>query len=292
MLIAIHSAIIDSLNFPMSTEPAIRTAAPAAVIDLGAYCRRIGYSGPLAPTLATLRALHEAHVGSISFENLNPLLGIPVGLDSESLQRKMVFGRRGGYCFEQNLLFKDVLEAIGFRVHGLAARVRMGTTDTRARTHMVLRVAADGRDYLADVGFGGDGLLEPVPLIAGTDLNLPIVPVRLLAQDGLWVLQAKQTGDWSDLYAFTLEPQERVDYQVANFYTANWPESVFRKSLTAQRVRRHERLILRNRDLTILRLGETQKREIRSAAEATLILDRLFGVEVPAGYAIPEQIFS
>src|SRR5512143_1829284 len=79
-----------------------------ALPDVAAYCRRIGYSGILAPTIATLRALHQAHVGAIPFENVDVLLGRPILLDTASLQRKLIESGRGGYCFEQNLLFKDV----------------------------------------------------------------------------------------------------------------------------------------------------------------------------------------
>src|ERR1043165_8243847 len=194
---------------PAAVQPEFQT-------DLSAYCRRIGYSGELKPTESVLRALHEAHVGSIPFENVDVLLERPILLDSASLQKKLVTQHRGGYCFEQNLLFKDVLEAIGFPVIGLGARVRFGTTGIRARTHMALLVEADGQKFLADTGFGAHGLLEPVLLASGSEIKVPVVSFRLLESEGLWVLQATLDGGWSDLYAFTLEPQERVDYVVAN----------------------------------------------------------------------------
>ncbi|MCS6302874.1 MAG: arylamine N-acetyltransferase [Nitrospira sp.] len=70
--------------------------------DLEAYLKRIRYEGSRAVTVHTLRALHRGHVEATPFENLTPLFGHPVALDLESLQCKMVQGRRGGYCFEQN----------------------------------------------------------------------------------------------------------------------------------------------------------------------------------------------
>src|SRR6476646_6829320 len=113
-----------------------------ATIDLDAYFERIRYAGGRAPTLATLAAIHARHAEAIAFENLNPLMGWPVRLDVESLQQKMVRDGRGGYCFEQNLLFKHALDALGFRVTGLAARVLWGAPEdtVTARSHMVLRV--------------------------------------------------------------------------------------------------------------------------------------------------------
>src|SRR3954471_2052207 len=138
-----------------------------SVLDLGAYLERVGYSGDLVPGEAVLEALHLAHATHIPFENLDILLGRPVLLDLESLQAKLVRGQRGGYCFEQNTLFAAALEELGFSVTRLAARVRSGASGPRPRTHMLLRVDVEGWPWLADVGFGGDGLLLPVPLVAG-----------------------------------------------------------------------------------------------------------------------------
>ena len=83
---------------------------------------RVGYSGERTPTLKTLQAIHIHHAESIPFENLNPFLGLPVNLDLESLQQKLVRSGRGGYCYEQNLLLSHVLNTLGFKVTGLAAR--------------------------------------------------------------------------------------------------------------------------------------------------------------------------
>src|SRR5262249_40888697 len=125
-------------------------------LDLDAYRQRIGYTGELAPTRAVLEALHLAHATHVPFENLDIQLGRPIRIDLESLQSKLVCGRRGGYCFELNTLFAAVLERTGFRVTRLAARVRLSATRLLPRTHMLLRVEAGGAAYLADVGFGGE----------------------------------------------------------------------------------------------------------------------------------------
>ena len=94
------------------------------MVDLDAYFARIGYRGARAPTLEALTRIHALHVEAIPFENLSPFLGEPVPLDLESLQRKLVAGGRGGWCFEHNLLFSYMLLAMGYGVRRLAARVR------------------------------------------------------------------------------------------------------------------------------------------------------------------------
>ena len=92
-------------------------AAPAIPLDLPAYLRRVDYAGDLSPSRATLDALHLAHATAIPFENLDILLGVPIRLDLASLQAKLVAGRRGGYCFEQNALFACVLRGTRIRGH-------------------------------------------------------------------------------------------------------------------------------------------------------------------------------
>src|SRR5262245_46685487 len=150
---------------------------------LDAYLRRIGYRGPRAASPEALAALHEAHVAAVPFENLDILLGRTISLDLDALEAKIVSGRRGGYCFEQNTLFRAVLERLGFRVTSLAARVRGGDV-LRPRTHMLLRVDLDEGPWLADVGFGGDGLVHPLPLAAGPGRD----GFALQREDDLWVL--------------------------------------------------------------------------------------------------------
>src|SRR5690242_5486709 len=129
-------------------------------MDLQAYTARIEYQGGLEPVLQTLQELHLAHATHIPFENLDVLLRKPIRLDADSLWAKLVCGGRGGYCFEQNALFASVLEQVGFRVTRLAARVRAGAAGIRPRSHMLLLVEG----CIADVGFGSEGLLLPVPL--------------------------------------------------------------------------------------------------------------------------------
>ncbi len=99
-----------------------KLANPLDVIDLDAYFQRIGYQGERLPTQQVLQAIHRQHAQTIAFENLNSFLKQPVHLDLASLQQKLIHEGRGGYCFEQNLLLRSVLVALGFQVTSLAAR--------------------------------------------------------------------------------------------------------------------------------------------------------------------------
>lgn len=223
----------------------------AGGFDMAAYLERIGYGGPLRPDREVLEALHLAHATHIPFENLDILLGRGIRLDLPGVQAKLVAGRRGGYCFEQNLLFSHALRAAGFTVTDLAARVRYGTRQPRPRTHMCLLVQTGDGQWLADVGFGGEGLLLPVPLVPGRLVNQFTWTYRVVAQAGLWVLQTRRGDGWLDMYAFTLEPQLASDYEMANYYTSTHPDSAFVRTLTAQLPTPAARHVLRDRHYVI-----------------------------------------
>jgi N-hydroxyarylamine O-acetyltransferase len=250
--------------------------------DLDAYLERTGYAGLRAASLQALRGLHEAHAGAIPFENLDILLGHPIRLDLPALHAKLVAGRRGGYCFEQNTLFRAALEALGFEVTSLAARVRGGGV-VRPRTHMLLRVDLPEGPFVADVGFGGDGLVHPLPLAAGQEAWLGGAGQRLVREGDLWVLQANLTGEWDDLYAFTLEPQHPVDFEMASHYTSTHPASRFVQTLTAQRTWPGGSAILRDRDLVVRQGRDTRREAIQGPEHLLQVLDREFGLAFPPG---------
>lgn len=171
---------IETTKIDLAQDDAL--PAMTAAIDLDAYFQRIGYTGERTPTLDTLRALHVRHTEAIPFENLNPLLKWPVRLDAPSLEQKLVRDGRGGYCFEQNRLLRHVLEALGFSVKGLAARVVWNAPEgaITARTHMLLRVDLNEQPYIVDVGFGGQTLTGPLRLEPDTEQTTPHEPFRLL----------------------------------------------------------------------------------------------------------------
>lgn len=252
-------------------------------LDLSGYLRRIGHPEVPFPTLSALRSLHLAHASTIPFENLDILLGRPIRLDMASLQAKLVRAGRGGYCFEHNLLFAAALQRVGFPVIRLAARVRQGTTRLNPRTHMTVLTEVDGLRWLCDVGFGGDGLLQPLPLDGGETSHQSGRSYRVVEEDGAWVLQAADDGDWSDLYVFTLEPQHLVDYEMANHYTSTYPESRFRQTLTAQLPGPDVRAILRNLELTEQRGARVSVRTLAGDDELLTVLDSLFGLRFPPG---------
>ena len=228
-------------------------------------------------------ALHRAHCAAIPFENLDILLDRPIRLDLPSLLEKLVAARRGGYCFEQNSLFRAVLDRLGFDVIALAARVRVGTTEVRARTHMLLRVVLPEGAFLADVGFGADGPVHPIPFAADTETWVGGAGHRLHREGDQWVLEGNTGAGaaWTDLYAFTLEPAYDADFEMANHFTSTHPRSPFVLNLTAQRSWPEKRAVLRNRELTIRGEGGTSVTAVRDPGHLLQLLAEVFDLRFP-----------
>jgi len=258
------------------------------------YLARIGFDGTLEPDLATLTALHAAHVNAIAFEGFDPLLRRPVKLDLASVQDKLVDSRRGGYCFEQNALFKAALETIGFEVTGLGARVRWMSppeSPLGPKTHMLLKVDLPEGAYLADVGFGACLLDAPLKFETDIEQRTAMGTYRLDEADGLLSLRARQPAGFRTMYAFDLAPQLPSDYELGNWFTSTSPLVPFTNMLVMERLGPERRYKLANRRLIIeAREGEVMdERKIDDADELRQVLEETFGVAPPAPV---EEIFG
>jgi len=293
----------------MSPAPPLPPPPTLSPDGLDAYFQRTRFAPPergeahgLRPDLETLIALHRAHALAIPFENLAIHRGeLPIRLDLPGLVDKLVHRKRGGYCFEQNTLFQAVLRTLGFEATPFEARVRMGASSVLPRTHMVVQVRFGSETWLCDVGFGIDGLIEPVPLdgreIAHGSRTYRVVRESRGERGGLEgepaggdldlrVLQMRDrpgTEGWIDLYAIEPHPVQPIDLEMANWFTSTWPESKFVQVRTAQRITPEARYALRGRTLTITRSGEGEEAsiEVRELADEEIdgVLRDVMGLE-------------
>lgn len=254
-------------------------------VDTGAYFRRIGYTGSRTPTLETLAGIHLRHPQAIAFENLDPLLKRPISLLREGLESKMLHAGRGGWCFEQNLLLRDALEDLGFRVTGLAARVMWNAPEgpVRARSHMLLKIEGlDAASYIADVGFGGLTFTAPLLLVPDIEQTTPHETFRLTRSGDSYILQVRMREAWKPLYTFDLQPQLLVDYQVSNWHLEHHPESPFVNNLMVARVEPDRRYGLFNNKLSTHHLGgNAEQSTLSTATEMRQALERVFRIKLP-----------
>lgn len=252
------------------------------MIDLDAYFSRIGFSGDAPPTLATLEQLHLLHALAIPFENLSPLLGREVSLDPAVLEDKLVRRARGGYCFEQNLLFSHVLRELGFTLNGLAARVLWNRPpgDVPARTHMLLLVEIGGEPFLADVGFGGMTQTAPLRLLPGPEQATPHERYRLEKRGDEFVLHALAGGQWRALYQFDLQVQTQADYEITNWYISRHPGSRFVRELVAGRPGERCRHALLDNRYSRYQLDGTVERRVLALDELLCLLTEVFAIDL------------
>ncbi|MER5928905.1 arylamine N-acetyltransferase [Streptomyces sp. NPDC002054] len=257
-------------------------------LDLDAYVKRLGYTGERVPTLEVLRALHRAHVTSIPFENVSAVLGIPLPLDLESVQDKLVRAPRGGYCYEHVTLFAAALERLGFKFTALIGRVTLGNDKILPATHALLAVAPsdDERTWLCDVGFGG-GPLGPIELADGAEAEFEGWRFRMERREGVlgvdeWWLYQYGADGWLDRHTFTLIPQYPIDYVVGSHFVGSHPRSPFVKRLFAQHfsAARHQ-LIDGLTWIQVLPDGTRSEQKIE-VADLQRVLREEFGIELDA----------
>jgi len=251
--------------------------------NIDAYFERIGFSGSIAPTLETLTQLHALHPAAIPYENLDPLMGAPVRLDLPNLQKKLVFDRRGGYCFEQNTLLRAMLQDLDFEVKTHAARVLWGLSpgEEPPLRHMVLTVEVAGVNYLCDVGFGGQTATAPLRLRRDVEQQTPHETYRLLEADGIWTAEINLGATWHPLYAFDLV--ERDDAFLAKLNDKSGSSAFFTDNLLAARSEKGRRLALWNLRLNTHTTGApSETRMLTSVAELREALSGPMGIALPA----------
>lgn len=252
-------------------------------IDLDAYLARISYNGPLENSRRTFYEIHKLHVRTIPFENLDPLSGHPISINLQDIEEKLIHRRRGGYCFEHNSLFSAALQQLGFTVSPSISRVRWQTDPSQATpaSHMVLVVTVDGEDYLADVGFGGLGLIEPISLEMGKIQHEDFEPRRVVQSGPETVHQIRINGEWSDVYQFSNNHAYPIDLEMANWYSCTHPKARFTRSLLVTLATEQGRKAITD-DEFMVRIG-TQKSvrtKINSQEELEKLLDAEFRLSI------------
>lgn len=258
------------------------------------YLKRLGYDSPPPPTLETLQTLQLRHVCTFAFESLSTFLHSPVPIDLPSVEQKVLFDGRGGYCYELNQMFLALLQELGFDARGITGRVVLGgPADAHtARTHRLSLVTLGGVRYITDVGFGGMVPSSPLQLDTEAVQATAHEPCRLTF-DGqssytLWALVAEE---WRGLYVFDLQVQTAIDYEIGNWYVSTYPTSVFVGQLKVARLAPGKRYTLANANYAVHYLDRpSEKRVIDSADELQALLGTTFGIRLPTHPQLREAL--
>lgn len=281
----------STLNGEMMLNQDLNEIEP---VDLARYCARIGYTGALAVDGPTLSALVAHHIAAIPFENIDVLLERGVDIGPEAVDAKLIGRQRGGYCFEQNGLFRRVLASVGFEVEALAARVLWRANANHPalpRTHCALRVQLEGQPWLVDVGFGGWVPTAPLRIHDAAPQTVRHEMFRVTPHAHAAILEARIEGVWRTLYELAPQPLLNVDYLPLNWFTSTHPTSIFRRDLMVARTDNGVRYGLLNGRLTIREASGAITRRQLDAAQLADALHRCFKLTVePSWHPLLERI--
>ena len=242
------------------------------------YLRRIGVVGPVEVTLDGLAALQRAHLLAVPFENLDIVRGVPVGLDLRANFAKVVEQGRGGYCYELNSLFSDLLISLGFEVQFLSARVATGNGGFGPPyDHLMLQVNLSARPYLVDVGFG-DSFTSPLTLKSGVEQLDRDARYMVLCLDGEWALCRTGSGSWDTMLLLSLTPRQSADFEGRCFWTQNSADSHFVKKVICSRMTEDGRKTLSGNRMIITRGGTKVETIVATDDERNVRLAEDFGV--------------
>lgn len=270
-------------------------------MDVQAYLDRIGYRGALAPTAATLRELHRAHLLAVPFENLDIPLGRPIVLDQDALFDKIVTRRRGGFCYELNGLFAALLRELGFGVTMLSAGVARADGGFGPDfDHLTLLVQGQGDRgqataaaapptptsqapapdrWLADVGFG-DSFREPLRLVEDLEQPQDGRSYRIDRDGESLTLMQRDGAGWEPQYRFTLQPRQHAEYAAMCSYHQTSPDSSFTRKRVCSLATPDGRVTLSDRQLIVTTRGVRAEETLPDESAYHAALREHFGIDL------------
>lgn len=254
-------------------------------METATYLKRIAYGKPVKPDVQTLHELQHAHLLAVPFENLDIGWKRLIRLDSASLWDKIVGQRRGGFCYELNGLFAELLQSIGYDVTYLNARVFNGSGALGIDfDHLALLVRVPGVDqrWLVDVGFG-DSFNEPLDFEERGEQTQGLRAYRLDQTDeGYVTWQKDYDGTWERQYFFDLRPHQfPEEYLAGCLYHQTSPKSSFTRSSIISRATPNGRVSLEERALIVTQNGARTKQPVRDRQEYLALLKEHFDITPP-----------
>lgn len=251
------------------------------LFNINDYLKRIKYEGKRDVSYETLYSLHIAHTLNIPFENIDVYYGKPILLDRESLYKKIVENRRGGYCFEMNGLFSIILKELGFKVIDLLARVTTDGENYTAKTHQTLMVEIGDKRWLADVSFGRDGIIAPLLLEAGVEQQQFDHTYRLIKDLKFgYVLQNKVEDEYRYMYTFTLDECYPADYLMSNHFTSTFRDSWFTQMKFCTMPTKEGRITLTDEHFKIIEKGEVSEIKVSNNDQFKELLKKYFAIDL------------
>jgi N-hydroxyarylamine O-acetyltransferase len=260
-------------------------------MDVKKYLERINFHSEIKPDLETLQLLHKNHLFNIPFENLDIHSGRKIILEKEKLLDKIVNEERGGFCYELNGVFYELLISIGYKVKKISAGVgnKEGTFGSDF-DHMALIVNFNGEEWLADVGFGDSFLLPLKFKIDEIQKDVwDFFKISKSEDENYYILSRSSTGnDFISQYKFGLNPRGLSEYQQMCNYHQTSPESHFTQKIICSKATETGRISLS--DLKLIITGNSIKKQKKIAKqEFQKLLKKYFNITLRSELTVPPK---
>jgi N-hydroxyarylamine O-acetyltransferase len=257
--------------------------------EIGLYLERINYSGSITADLATLTALHQAHMRHIPFENLDIHLNIPIKLSHPALFDKVVLKKRGGFCYELNYLFFALLSSLGFYTQLISAQVFNGKSYGPEFDHLLLLVTLNNQQFIADVGFG-DSFQTPLAIHHHGHEN---AAYQIMQSDAFYtVMQKKSNQEYKPQYQFTLNTYDISDFADMCIYQQTSPASHFTQKSVCSIATMEGRNTISNGCVIQTKHDRRTIHHISDIAEYRQRLQQYFQISLPKNTCIAALLHS
>ncbi|GET25409.1 arylamine N-acetyltransferase [Prolixibacter sp. NT017] len=243
------------------------------------YLERIRYNERLTPSVLVLSQLQKMHLLHIPFENLDIHQNVPIELNIDHIYNKVIDQHRGGFCYELNSLFYELLKHLGFKVRRISARVYHDNEYAPEYDHLAIVATIDGKNYLADVGFG-EFTFSPLQLDTTKPQNDERGTFRIDRYEEIYYRVSKQEGNvWQPVYIFENRQRELKEFEAMCQYHQTSPESPFTKSRLITKPTNNGRITLTDDTLKISQSGQaTEEKPVNSPEEFASYLFTYFGI--------------
>ncbi len=238
---------------------------------------RINFEGVPSPDLASLFRLHEFHVRSVPFENIDVQQKVPIRLELGHLYEKVAINKRGGFCYELNYLFFELLSEIGFNVNMISARV-FDSDPGPEFDHLALLVVLADHLWLCDVGFG-DLFVKPVMVIPDKVQSDGRNHFKLEEIEESWLLWMSSDGiEFEKKYQFSAISRSIVEFKDQCHFKQFSPESYFVKNTVVTLATENGRKTIFNEKYMVKENGERKDEKVEGAEHRRDILKKEFGI--------------
>jgi N-hydroxyarylamine O-acetyltransferase len=248
-------------------------------MNLKSYLNRIHYFKDPKVNIQSLFEIQTNQLLHIPFENLDCFNNLPISINLKNIEEKILDRKRGGYCFELNILFLEVIKEIGFKARPLLCRSMWRGNTINSKTHIAILVEVENKSYICDVGFGGPGFFSPLMFEVNQEFEQAIGTFKFVTDEVHgFILQKKINDSWLNVYAFNLDHVFENDLIMSNYYTSNFEESFFRKNLVASLFSENGRKTLMNKTFSRVVSGIVQTKELENEEEVWRILEEEFSI--------------